>query len=321
MRVDVYLVVGGDAGLLNRERERAGRALRLGVRGGDVIRVAGVAVADELGVDFGVPRQRVFVFLQKQHAGALAHDEAAALRVEGDGGAVGVAAFAERHRVGKPGDGQRADRRLAAAGEDGVGIAVRDGAVSLAHRVGGGGAGRHHRQRRPLRAEADGDGAGGHIGNHHRDKEGRHPPRPAAFELERFADEGGHPADARPDVNAEPRTVDFPLDAAVGHRLHRRAHRVLREQVGAAHLAFVRVIVGGRKVLDLRRQLCFVVRRVKPRNRRDAVSSRSERIPKAVYILADRGDGPQSGHNHSSHMRLRFQIYRPPSTLSTSPVM
>lgn len=89
MRVDVYLVVGGDAGLLNRERERAGRALRLGVRGGDVICVAGVAVADELSVDFGVTRQRVFVFLQKQHAGALAHDEAAALRVEGDGGAVG----------------------------------------------------------------------------------------------------------------------------------------------------------------------------------------------------------------------------------------
>ena len=62
--------------------------------------------------------------------------------VERDGGAVGVAAFAAApSQLVNPAMASGLIVASAAAGEDGVGIAVRDGAVSLAHGVGGGGAG------------------------------------------------------------------------------------------------------------------------------------------------------------------------------------
>lgn len=66
-----------------------GCALRFGVRGGDVICVAGIAVADDLGIDFRVPCGRMLVFLQNQHTRALAHNEAAALCIKRNRGAVG----------------------------------------------------------------------------------------------------------------------------------------------------------------------------------------------------------------------------------------
>ena len=48
-------------------------------RRGDVIGVAGQAVADDLGVDLGAARLGVFELFQHDDAGALAHDEAVAV--------------------------------------------------------------------------------------------------------------------------------------------------------------------------------------------------------------------------------------------------
>ena len=52
---------------------------------------------------------------------------------------------------------ERVDGGLRAAGDDGVGIAVANGAERLADGVGAGGAGRHHGQAGALAVVADGD--------------------------------------------------------------------------------------------------------------------------------------------------------------------
>ena len=57
-----------------------------GMRRGDVIGVAGVAVAHDLGIDLRAARLGVLIFLQHEDARALAHDKALPARVEGQGG-------------------------------------------------------------------------------------------------------------------------------------------------------------------------------------------------------------------------------------------
>ena len=70
-------------GLLQRHFHRPVGARALGMRRGDVIGVARQAVADDLGVDFGAARLGMLIFLEHDHARALAHDEAVAVLVVG----------------------------------------------------------------------------------------------------------------------------------------------------------------------------------------------------------------------------------------------
>ena len=97
-------------------------------RGGDVIGVAGHAVADDLGIDLGAARLGVLELLEHDDAGALAHDEAVAVLVIGARGALGLVVEAGRERAagGEAGDREAADRRFRAAGDHHVGIAERD---------------------------------------------------------------------------------------------------------------------------------------------------------------------------------------------------
>ena len=97
------------------------------MRRGDVIGVAGQAVADHLGIDFRAARLGPLIFLEHDDAGALAHDEAVAVLVIGPARPLGlvVEVGRERPRLGEAGDADRADRRLGAAGEHDVGIVHR----------------------------------------------------------------------------------------------------------------------------------------------------------------------------------------------------
>ena len=119
----------------------------------------------------GAARDGVLPLLEDEHAGTLAHDKAVAIGVEraARGGRIGVGG--ERAAARKAGDGLGDDGGLGAAGEDRVGVAVLDRAEGLADRVGGGGARGHDGQRGAERLVADGDVAGRHVGDHHRDHE------------------------------------------------------------------------------------------------------------------------------------------------------
>ena len=58
------------------------------MRRGHMIGVARQAIADHFGIDLRAARLGVLIFLEHDHAGAFAHDEAVAVLVIGAAGAV-----------------------------------------------------------------------------------------------------------------------------------------------------------------------------------------------------------------------------------------
>ena len=117
------------------------------MRRGDVIGVARQAIADHFGIDFRAARLGMLIFLEHDHARALAHDEAVAVLVIGAAGLfrLVVESGAERARLGEAGDADRADGRFGAAGQHDVGIVVLDHPRRVADRMGAGRAGGDHR--------------------------------------------------------------------------------------------------------------------------------------------------------------------------------
>ena len=78
------------------------------------------------------------------------------------------------------------------------------------------------------------------------------------------------------------------------------------------------------KILDLCRQLRFIVCRIEQRDRSDSVFSCLHAFPRGTRVMTDRAYRPHAGHDHSSvfHPLASFLLYmaRPPSTRKTSPV-
>ena len=82
VRVDVIDHGGADAGAIERGLHDPGGAVAVFHRRGHVIRVAGHAVADDLGVDARIPFHGVLERFEDQDARPLAADEAVASGVE-----------------------------------------------------------------------------------------------------------------------------------------------------------------------------------------------------------------------------------------------
>src|SRR5581483_9423987 len=142
----------------------AGRgAAPAGRGGGDVVGVGVAAVAQHFAVDAGAPGQRPVEPFQHEEGGALAHDEAVAVDVEGPGGGGRVVVAArQRPHAGEGGDGDGGDHGLGAAGQHDVGGVVADQPGALADGVGAGRAGGGHADVGARPAELHGhDGRGG----------------------------------------------------------------------------------------------------------------------------------------------------------------
>ena len=111
-------------GPLQRVAHGAEGAVAVLRRRGDVMGVARHAVADDLGIDLGAALLGMLEFLEHQHAGALAHDEAVAVLVPGPRALLGcvVEGGRERARSGEAGNAEPADRGFGAARDHDVGI-------------------------------------------------------------------------------------------------------------------------------------------------------------------------------------------------------
>ena len=127
------------------------------------------AGAGQLGVDVGAAGLGVLELLEHQAAGALADHEAVAAGVERPRGVRGiVVARAESAGGGEAGHADRADGRLAAAGEHHVGVAAADDAGGVADGVRAGGAGGAGGAQRTLGAQLERHVRRAHVGDHHR---------------------------------------------------------------------------------------------------------------------------------------------------------
>ena len=133
-----------------------------------MIGIIGVAVAHDLGINVRAARLRMLHALEYEHAGALAHHKAVAIRIERTACRRRVRISGECTAGRKARNGIGDDGRLGTAGENRISIAVFDGAERLAHGMGRGRARGHHGQGRAFCLVANRDIARSHIGDHHR---------------------------------------------------------------------------------------------------------------------------------------------------------
>ena len=131
MRVHVEHVLRAEVGVLERQLDRLRRAASARLRRRQVVGVRGRRVAAHVAEDARAARAGGLLLLEDQDAGALAHHEAVAAPVEG----ARDAAVGERVHAREGRGGERRDRRLAAAGDDGLGVAVADQPLGHADRV------------------------------------------------------------------------------------------------------------------------------------------------------------------------------------------
>ena len=161
-----------------------------------------------------------------------------------------------------------------------------------------------NRERRPFRRKADGNRTGRHVGNHHRYHERRNALRSLAQLIAVFRG-GENAADSAADVHAEALRLDGSLRSAVAHRLFRRSHGVLDEQIVFPQITFFKVLQRI-KILHLSGNLHFFIGNVKAGNKIHTADALCQRIPIFFKMVADRGDGAHSRYDYSSHFVLPF---------------
>ena len=311
MRVDVVHFVRFHAAGGERHAHRVDGAAALWVGGGEVVGVAGGAVAGQLGVDARAALLGVLQLFQHQHAGALADHEPVAAAVERAAGLLGgvVVAGADRLQSAETGHRQRRDRRLGTAAQDHVGGAVLDPAVRLADGVVGGGAGGHHGVGGAARVDADGDVAGRDVADHLRHQQRVHPPRTALEQVREFRLQGVQPAEA--DTQQHPGAVRIePLgrQAGVVERLHRGHDGVAGEDVHAPRLARLQdaaiAVIG-----NLARYPGAELAGIEAGDRTDARLARPGPPPEGSRVGPQRIDRSETGNYHApAHRPLLMQV-------------
>ena len=287
MRVDVVdegLVF--DAGVRESGLDRLHRAVAARVGSGDVVRVAGGAVAREFAVGFRAARLRVLLGFEDQHCRALAYHEPVAIGGEGTARLLGRIVEVRRKslHLHEAADAELDDDGLGAARDNDVGPSRPYHVEGEAERVGRARAGRRDNLRRAFRAEGDRDVAGRLVRYQFGYRERRETVR-AALEkrLERLSRDF-YPSDAaaekRPDAIHVGR---FPGDeAGIVPRLAGDRHRVLREDSHVAHGLLVDVAVRESvflESLDFRRDLRSAARRIELRYPSDAGRPGLESLP------------------------------------------
>ena len=248
----------------------------------------------------------MLVFFQNHDRAALAHDKAAAALIERAAGVLRVGAGSQGRHVSEARHADRRDRRLGAARDDRVEIAVLNRAVRLADLIVARGAGGRDRQAGTLRVELDRDVAARDVRDQHRDEVRGNALRTLFVEHRHLVRKGLDAADTRAEIHAEALRIDLAEDLAVVHGLRGRRHRKLREQVVFAPRALIH-IKKRVKILDLRRNMRLVVRGIELRDLRDAALAGLQAFPEGLHVVADRRHRAETrDHNSSFHFLFPF---------------
>ena len=273
-----------------------------------MVRVVRSAVTHDLRVHSRAARLCVLIFFENERRAALAHDKAASALIKRAASVFRVGAGGQRRHIAEARHAHRDDGRFRAAGDDGIEIAVLNGAVRFTDLVVARRARRGDRQAGALRVELNGDVAARDIGNEHRDKVRGNAARALFVQRRHLIGERLDAADTGTEIHAEALRVDLAHDFAVVHRLRCRRDGKLRERVVLAHFALIHVQQRV-KILDLRRHMRFKVRGVKLRDFRDAALAGFQVFPERIHVVADRGNCAETRDNYSS-----FHIFQASET-------
>ena len=306
--VDVAHLLRRNAAVGQRHGHGFGAAAAVRKGGGDVVSVAGGAVAHHLGVDFGPPGPGVLQLLQKQHARALAHDEAAALRVKGDGGPVRVLRLGQGLHGGEAADGHGRDGGLGAAAEHDLGVAVPNVVESVAHGVGASGAGGDGAGAHSPEARVDGHLTRRHVADGGGDIEGGYPVKalflsPAVLRL----GDGLSADTAGEDHAAAIRVRLLHGEPGVGQGLPGRRHGELGEAAHALGLLTAQQSLRV-KALHLCRQLYLLRGGIVMGDGADAAHAVFHGQPAFPRRQSNGGHSPQTGDNNSASFHVAFLL-------------
>ena len=267
--------------------------------GGNVVGVAGGAIAAQFAVNLRPPGLGVLVLLQHQGCSPFADDEAAPTGVKRQGGGIGILRHGQGLHVDEARNAHRNNGCFRTAGNHRIGVAVTDYPQGLTDGIGAGGTGGHRRQGRTLAVVADGNHARRHIGDHHGYAQGGHPVRSPALQLADLRGHGVQATDAGAKVHRHPLRRQSADNAALLHRLNGSAHGILGKLITAQGLAAVHVLHGV-KALDLGSQLGLVVGCIKISDGTDAVVAGNQVVPGGFHVAAHRADHAQTGYHHTS---------------------
>src|SRR5512132_53012 len=180
MSIDVLDVFGLQSRVLQRSLHRALRALAVRGGGGQVVSIAGGAIADDLGVDLRATLKGVLQFFENHYPRSFAHYESIASGVERTRRSLrAVVPLRQGLHVGESADRHGSHCRLGATRDHDICVAVLDRSERITYRVSTGRASRYSGIVWPFRIEQHRDDAGGDIGDEHWDEEGRDLSNPA----------------------------------------------------------------------------------------------------------------------------------------------
>ena len=267
---------------------------------GDVVRVPAGSVAGELAERCGVAAPRVVLGLENQHGSAFADHEAVAVLVERTAGSLRIVVSCGKcARVAEPCQRHRRDRRLAAAGQDDIGISGPQQAQGLAERMCAGGARGHGGEVGSLETELDRDLTRGHVDDHHRDEERADPPWPLLDQVRVLILERLHAADARTQDDPDTLAIDrIQIEPRAADRLGGGHDRELDEAIHALRILAVEHPLG-REILDLAGEARAVPGGVESRDRAGARTAGDQPTPELFPVVAERRDNSKAGHQHA----------------------
>ena len=305
------MLTGFETSLFQCQAHGFGSAATLGVRGGVVVGIAGVAITADLGVELGTAFLCKFLALKDKDARTFAEHEAVATAVEGQGGCHGVFGSGEGFHVVEAADCHLADRCFGTAGDDGVGTTLTDEAIGLAYGVGACGTSRYNGQVGTLGVVGDGDVAACDIGNHFGNEEGRDATHAVLHEVGVLALEGLYAADTAADGNAESARVDVltHFETAVVHGLVGCGESVEGVDVVVTDHGLLDAVVLGMEVLDFGGDFDGQVGVVDFSDEIDAAFAVDNAVPQCVDVVSEGGDAPHAGDVYSAHILYLFSLF------------
>ncbi len=221
--VHIVDVSEAETRFLERHLHRTVAAATLWMRGGDMIGIAGQAIADDFGIDVSAALLGMLIFFEHDHARAFAHDETVAVDVIGTARLFGrvVEGGRQRARLGETCDADRADRAFGATRKHNVGVVHRDHARSVADRVRTGRAGGDHRMVGTHQTVLDRNLAGNQVDEAAMDEVRANAARPLVGQHQRFAFDARQATDPRTDgaTGAQTLFLAHIVEARIAQRL------------------------------------------------------------------------------------------------------
>ena len=287
----------------------SGAAVAVGRGTGDVVAVAGKAVADDFGEDLGPAAFGMFQLFEDDDPRPFGHDEAVAVPVEGTAGPERLVVPDAHGLFGaESGQPQGGDRSLGAAGDHDVGVIAGDHPAGLADGVTAGGAGGDDAHIGAAGPVTDGNVPGGDVGDHHGDHHGRDPAGPLFEEEPALAGDGLQTADAARNEDSDPCRIHVPPLAVDGepglfHGLVRGGDGVVAKGVHPLGVFEVEVIADV-EVPDLARDLSAVSARIETGYPAQSATAVDHRVPKGPDIIPGAGDHSAAGHHNTTFTHL-----------------